>query len=64
MAYETTIKKITIMELLIDYEKMGNIKDILNSNNLELSQEECDEIENALNNEYFYESEDLKIYIV
>lgn len=64
MAYETTIKKITIMELLIDYEKMGNIKDILNSNNLELSQEECDEIEKALNNEYFYESEDLKIYIV
>ena len=52
------------MELLIDYEKMGNIKDILNSNNLELSQEECDEIEKALNNEYFYESEDLKIYIV
>lgn len=64
MGYETTIKKITIMEILIDYEKMGNIKDILNSNNLELSQEECDEIEKALNNEYFYESEDLKIYIV
>lgn len=51
------------MEILIDFEKMGNIKDILNSN-LELSQEECDEIEKSLNNEYFYESEDLKIYIV
>lgn len=63
MAYETTIKKIKNMEILIDFEKMGNIKDILNSN-LELSQEECDEIEKALNNEYFYESEDLKIYIV
>lgn len=63
MAYETTIKKIKNMENLIDFEKMGNIKDILNSN-LELSQEECDEIEKALNNEYFYESEDLKIYIV
>lgn len=63
MAYGTTIKKIKNMENLIDFEKMGNIKDILNSN-LELSQEECDEIEKALNNEYFYESEDLKIYIV
>lgn len=51
------------MEILIDFEKMGNIKDILNSN-LELSQEECDEIEKALNNEYFYESEELKIYII
>lgn len=63
MAYETTIKKIKNMEILIDFEKMGNIKDILNSN-IELSQEECDKIEKALNNEYFYESEDLKIYIV
>lgn len=51
------------MEILIDFEKMDNIKDILNSN-LELPQEECDKIEKALNNEYFYESEDLKIYII
>lgn len=51
------------MEILIDFEKMGNIKDILNSVH-NISQDKCDEIINELLDNFFYENESIKIYII
>jgi len=51
------------MEIVINFEDMGNIKDMLiNTHNI--SQDECDEIVNELLDNYFYESETIKIYII
>jgi len=62
MAYETT-KQIKNMEIVIDFENMGNIKDMLiNTHNI--PQDECDEIVNELLDNFFYENETIKIYII
>lgn len=51
------------MEIVIDFENMGNIKGILiNTHNI--SQDECDEIVKELLANYFYENETIKIYII
>ena len=51
------------MEIVIDFENMGNIKDMLiNTHNI--PQDECDEIVNELFDNFFYESETIKIYII
>lgn len=51
------------MEIVIDFENMGNIKDMLISTH-NISQDECDEIVNELLDNFFYESETIKIYII